>query len=187
MPDYKEVKHSVESLLFVASSPLSAKRMANIIGCSPRMVEKVVHLLEKEYRESERSFTIQKVNKGYRLYTISEFSELVKKLTSKRRLYLSRPALTTLAIIVYRQPIAKREVERIRGVDCSGVIITLQDAGLIKVVGRGDGFGHPYLYGTTDKFLEAFQLESLEELPEIENEDSAFFGEGGSRFQEKSS
>ncbi len=179
MSDFKEMKRAVEALLFVAEDPLRPRRIADIIGCSPKEIDKVIELLKNEYKETDRAFTIKLVNKGYRLYTRSEFSELIKNLKGKRELYLSNAALTTLAVIVYRQPITRKEAEQIRGVDCSGVINTLQEAGLIKIVGKGDGFGHPYLYGTTDRFLEVFHLESIENLPEIENEDSAFFGEGG--------
>ncbi|MCK4527617.1 SMC-Scp complex subunit ScpB [candidate division WOR-3 bacterium] len=187
MQGIKEIKRAVEALLFASDFPLKGKRIANIVGCSPKMVEKIILLLKKEYEETERTFTIKQVNKGFRLYTLPEFAELIRKLKGTRELYFSEAALTTLAVITYRQPITRREVEQIRGVDCSGVIHTLQYAGLLKVVGKGDGFGHPYLYGTTDKFLETFQLESLEYLPGIENENSAFFGEGGSRFQKKDS
>lgn len=187
MSDFKEIKRAVEALLFVADTPLHNRKIARIIGCSTKMIEKAIRALKNEYNETDRAFTIKIVNKGYRLYTISKFSELIKNLKGKRELFLSNAALTTLAVIVYRQPITRKEVEYIRGVDCSGVINTLQEAGLIKIVGKGDGFGHPYLYRTTDRFLEVFQLESLENLPEIEDEDSAFFGEGGGCFKKESS
>lgn len=183
----RDIKKSVEALLFATSEPLSSGRISGILGCSAGVVEKTVALLEEEYEETERAFTIKKVNKGYKLFTKPGFADIVKQLSGKKELYLSRAALTTLAIIAYRQPVTRREIESIRGVDSSGVIHTLQDGGLIKVVGKEDGFGHPYLYGTTGKFLESFHLESLEELPEIENEDSAFFGESGNNFQKKSS
>ncbi len=170
-------KKAVEALLFASPEPLSSRRMADVLRCSVAVVEKMVSMLEKEYEETDRAFVIKKVNKGYRLFTKPEFAEIIKQLSDKKELYLSRAALTTLAVIAYKQPITRRDIEAIRGVDSSGVIYTLQDAGLIKVVGKEDGFGHPFLYGTTGKFLETFHLESLGDLPEIENEDSAFFVE----------
>ena len=173
--------------MFASESPLSREHLADIIGCSPKVVERVVASLKDEYDNDGRAFTIEVVNKGYKLYTRSEYSELIKKLKGKHELYLSNAALTTLAIVVYRQPVTRKEVEQVRGVDCSGVINTLQDSGLIKVVGKEEGFGHAYLYGTTDKFFEVFQIESLEELPEIKDENSAFFGESGNKFKAEGS
>ena len=182
----KDIKKSVEALLFVSSEPLSSRKMADVLECHVGVVEKTLALLEKEYEETDRAFVIRKVNKGYSLFTKPEFSEIIKRLTGKRELYLSKAALTTLAIIAYKQPVTRRAIEMIRGVDSSGVIHTLQDAGLIKVVGKEDVFGHPFLYGTTGKFLETFHLESLKDLPRIENEDSAFFSESGAGFQKGS-
>lgn len=182
----EEIKKSVEALLFVTSEPLSSRRMADVLECKVGVVEKSLALLEKEYSETDRAFVIKKVNKGYSLFTKPKFSEIIKRLTGKRELYLSKAALTTLAIIAYRQPVTRRDIEMIRGVDSSGVIHTLQDTGLIKVVGKEDIFGHPFLYGTTGKFLEIFHLDTLKDLPQIENEDSAFFGESGTGFQKGS-
>ncbi len=182
----EDIKKSIEALLFVSSEPLSSRKMADVLGCSVGVIEKTLAVLEKEYEETDRAFVVRKVNKGYSLFTKPEFLEIIKKLSGKRELYLSKAALTTLAVIAYRQPITRRDIEAIRGVDSSGVIHTLQDAGLIKVVGKEDIFGHPFLYGTTGKFLETFHLESLEDLPVIENEDSAFFGESGASLQKGS-
>jgi len=182
----KDIKKSVEALLFVSSEPLSSVKMADVLDCPADNVEKALALLEKEYDETDRAFVIKKVNNGYSLFTRPEFSEIIKRLTGKRELYLSRAALTTLAIIAYKQPITRREIEKIRGVDSSGVIHTLQDSGLIKIVGKEDVFGHPFLYGTTGKFLETFLLDSLKDLPKIEDENSAFFGEGGTGIQKGS-
>ncbi len=186
MQTIEEIKKSVEALLFVSPEPLSSRKMADVLECNVSTVEKTLALLEKEYAETDRAFFIKKVNKGFSLFTKPGFSEIIKRLTGKRELYLSKAALTTLAIIAYRQPITRRDIEMIRGVDSSGVIHTLQDAGLIKVVGKEDVFGHPFLYGTTGKFLETFHLGSLKDLPPIENEDSAFFGESGIGFQKGS-
>ena len=105
----EDIKKSVEALLFVSSEPLSSRKIADVLECHVGIVEKTL-----------------------------EFSEIIKRLTGKRELYLSRAALTTLAIIAYRQPVTRREIEMIRGVDSSGVIHTLQDADLIKVVGKED-------------------------------------------------
>jgi segregation and condensation protein B len=182
----EDIKKSVEALLFVSSEPLSSGKMADVLGCPTGNVEKALALLEKEYDKTDRAFVIKKVNNGYSLFTKPEFSEIIKRLTGKRELYLSRAALTTLAIIAYKQPITRREIEKIRGVDSSGVIHTLQDSGLIKIFGKEEVFGHPFLYGTTGKFLETFLLNSLKDLPKIEDENSAFFGEGGTGFQKGS-
>lgn len=180
-------KRSVEALLFVEDSSVSSRKLAEVVGCTPSDVKKIIRLLNDEYERNKRAFIIKKVNKGYKMMTRPEFAEIIKRLKGKRELFLSDASMTTLAVIAYRQPVTRKEIEWIRGVDCSGVLNTLQEAGFVKVIGKGDGFGHPYLFGTTDKFLEAFNLDSLDELPEIEDEDSAFFGEGGSFIEKKGS
>ncbi|MEO0292816.1 MAG: SMC-Scp complex subunit ScpB [candidate division WOR-3 bacterium] len=178
----KSIKKAIEALLFASAEPLSTKRIAGVLGCSNSVVEQALVLLEREYEETERAFTVKKVNKGYKLFTRPEFSEIIKEVTGRKELYLSRAALTTLAIIAYEQPITRREIDRIRGVDSSGVINTLMDAGLVKVVGKEESFGHPFLYGTTNKFLETFHLNSIKDLPPLEDEDSAFSIKSGSEF-----
>jgi segregation and condensation protein B len=181
----KDIKKAIEALLFVSSEPLSSRKMAEVLECSIQDVEKMVAILAKEYEETERAFVIKRVNKGYKLFTKPEFAEIIKKLSNIKELYLSKAALTTLAVIAYKQPVTRRNIELIRGVDSSGVIYTLQDAGLVKVLGKEESFGHPFLYGTTGKFLEVFHLESLQELPSIEDEDSAFFVESRALLPEK--
>lgn len=165
----KEIKKNLEALLFSSPEPLSPKKLGDILGISPKDVKKLVDELNREYKESDRSFTIKEVAQGFIMLTLPEYGDLIEKLRGKRG-KLSRSALLTLAIIAYKQPITKAEIDEIRGVDSGWVIRNLLDMGLIKVVGRKETVGRPSLYATTDDFLKAFNLRSLKDLPPLEDE-----------------
>ena len=160
----------VEAVLFASDAPLNAEEIARADeSLDEDMVEAALRELTDHYAESDRSFQIAEVAEGYQLLTRSEFAPYLERFdTVPRPARLSGPALETLAIIAYRQPMGRVEVEYIRGVSSSGVIRTLQDRGLVDVVGRGDGIGRPLLYGTTQKFLEHFGFSTLENLPRPE-------------------
>lgn len=160
----------VEAVLFASEAPLKAGEIARADeSLDEDRVEAAIQELRAEYDESDRAFHMVELAEGYQLLTRSEFSTYLERFdTVPKSSRLSGPALETLAIVAYRQPISRVEVEYIRGVSSSGVLRTLQDRGLIDVVGRGEGLGRPYLYGTTDEFLNHFGFGSLEELPRTE-------------------
>lgn len=160
----------VEALLFASDAPLRADEIARADeSLDEDVVDEAVALLQRQYQESERAFDIVELAEGYQVLTRSEFAGYLERFdTVPRSTRLSGPALETLAIVAYRQPIGRLEVEHVRGVGSSGVIRTLQDRGLVEVVGRAEGMGRPLLYGTTMRFLEHFGFHSLEDLPRPE-------------------
>lgn len=160
----------VEAILFASDAPLKAEEIARgDESLDEDRVEEALQRLREEYAESERAFQIVEVAEGYQIVTLPEFAPYLERFdTVPRPSRLSGPALETLAIIAYRQPIGRVEVEYIRGVSSSGVIRTLQDRSLVEVVGRGEGVGRPLLYGTTSRFLEHFGFRSLDDLPRPE-------------------
>ncbi len=165
-----DFKHIVEALLFVADEPLSASKIAHsITGLDSRQVRGVVEQLRTEYQTEGRAFTIEELAGGFRMLTRTEFHPYLKVLFRQpREARLSSAALETLAIVAYKQPINRADVEAIRGVDCSGVLHTLLEYGLIKIVGRSEELGRPLLYGTTREFLEHFGLRSIRDLPSVQ-------------------
>ena len=160
----------VEGVLFASDAPLKAEEIARADeSLDEDRVEEAIQGLRRLYDESERAFQIVELGEGYQLLTRSEFAPYLERFdTIPRPSRLSGPALETLAIIAYRQPIGRIEIEYVRGVQAAGVIRTLQDRGLVEVVGRGEGLGRPLLYGTTRRFLEHFGFGSMDELPRPE-------------------
>jgi segregation and condensation protein B len=157
----------VEALLFASDAPLTAADLARIDErLDEDTVIAVIEELRAEYDQAERSFQIFEVAGGYQLLTRPEFVAVLERYqTVPHSARLSVPALEVLAIIAYRQPIGRMEVEEIRGVQSAAVLRTLQDRELIEPVGRGEGLGRPMLYGTTRRFLEHFGFGSLEDMP----------------------
>ncbi len=160
----------VEAVLFASDAPLKAEEIARADETLDEdRVEEAIAELRTQYEESERAFQLVEVGEGYQILTRPEFAPYLERFdTVPRPTRLSGPALETLAIIAYRQPIGRVEIEYIRGVSSSGVIRTLQDRGLVEVVGRAEGLGRPLLYGTTRRFLEHFGFASLDDLPRPE-------------------
>ena len=160
-------KQVLEALLFAADEPLSARRLAAILeAVSPGEVADLVGELNADYLRESRAFHVQEIAGGYRLVTRSEFAGWIAELRaaggSPR---LTQAALETLSIVAYKQPVTRTELESIRGVTVEGVLKTLVDRELVRIVGREEGMGRPLLYGTTDYFLEYFGLPSLDALP----------------------
>lgn len=157
----------IEALLFASDAPLSAGDLARVDErLDEDTVEAVIEELRSEYDLAERSFQIYEVAGGYQILTRPEFVAVLDRYeTVPQTTRLSGSALEVLAVIAYRQPIGRAEVEDIRGVGSSGVIKTLLDRELIHVVGRSEGLGRPLLYGTTNKFLEHFGFKSIEDMP----------------------
>jgi segregation and condensation protein B len=161
----------VEGVLFASDAPLKAEEIARADeSLDEDRVEEAIQDLRALYDESERAFQIVELGEGYQILTRSELAPYLERFdTVPRPSRLSGPALETLAIIAYRQPIGRIEIEYIRGVGSSGVIRTLQDRDLVDVVGRAEGLGRPLLYGTTQRFLEHFGFASLDDLPRPED------------------
>ncbi len=160
----------VEAVLFASEAPLKAEEIARADDAlNEDLVEEAIQELNAVYSESERAFEIRELGEGYQLLTRADFAPYLERFdTIPRPSRLSGPALETLAIIAYRQPIGRIEMEYIRGVSSSAVIRTLQDRALIEIVARGAGLGRPLLYGTTQRFLEHFGFRSLDDLPRPE-------------------
>ena len=160
----------VEAILFASDAPLSPGEIARADeALDEDRVEAALAVLKAEYDEDGRSFELREVADGVQLMTRPEFAPYLERFdTVPRSSRLSGPALEALAIVAYRQPINRIEVEYIRGVNSTGVIRTLLDRELIEVVGRGEGVGRPVLYGTTSRFMEHFGFASMEHLPRPE-------------------
>lgn len=165
-----QAKAVIEAMLFVAGDPVSVKRLAKAMGdMNADDVRGVLGQLQEEYNREMRGYMIVEVAGGFQLATRPEYAEWVLQLTGqKRRSPLTGAALETLAIIAYKQPITRAEVDAIRGVESGGVVRTLLDLELIEIKGRKEVLGRPQLYGTSEKFLRAFGLNKLEDLPSIQ-------------------
>ena len=160
----------IEALLFASDAPISIGRLSAIIGePSVKTIKGTVAELEEFYRSSNRSFGIVEVAGGFQIATLPEFASTVSLLfKSRRKARLSQAALETLAIVAYRQPISRVGVEAIRGVNCDGVLATLNDRELIVISGRGEGLGRPFLYSTTSRFLEYLGLKDIRDIPAMD-------------------
>ncbi len=162
------LKSILESLLFVAGGPLDIKRLAGVIEGEGRSeILSVLNEMQSEYETEGRGFRLVEVAGGYQMRTPKENSDWVKNLYRQRPVRLTRPALETLAIIAYKQPITRAEIEAIRGVDVDGVLSALLERRLVRAVARKDVPGRPFLYGTTSEFLEMFNLKDLSNLPTL--------------------
>jgi len=166
----EHAKRIIEALLFATESPVTPERLRETLGESAgSAVEELVRELKADYAQSQRSLTIVEVAGGYQMATDPAYAPWIKKFYGKvRQEKLSRPALETLAIVAYKQPVTTPEIEAIRGVDVSGVLQSLLEKGLVKILGRKDAPGRPMLYGTTKEFLQYFGLNSLSDLPKTE-------------------
>jgi segregation and condensation protein B len=159
----------IEAVLFASDEPLSVARLANIVDTTTQQIRDAVEQLNEKYKANKNAFQIEKIAGGFQMLTLSPYNHWLKKLLRVRsETKLSPAALETLAIIAYKQPIIRADVEAIRGVAAGEVIRNLMYKGLVKVVGRAEVVGRPMLYGTTKKFLETFGLNTLKDLPKIE-------------------
>jgi segregation and condensation protein B len=166
--DASEKRRIVEALVLSCSEPISAAKLAEIIPyCDAGEVKDLVNELNTEYAEQDRSFEIWEVAGGFQIRTRAEFSGYLQKLQKERALRLSQAALETLAIIAYRQPVTRAEIEDVRGVDVGATVKSLLERHLIRIAGQREVPGRPMLYGTTRRFLEIFGLESLKNLPTL--------------------
>ena len=165
----ERLKAILESLLLAADGPVSADRLRDAVGEIPRKeVTDALGELRREYEEAGRGLRLAEVANGYQLRTPGEHAEFVRRLTAVKPVRVSRATLETLAIIAYRQPVTRAEIEEIRGVNVDGVVSTLLERRMIRIVARKDVAGKPFLYGTTGEFLEAFNLKDLKSLPTLQ-------------------
>lgn len=166
-----QLKAVIESLLFVSGDPVPLKRLADVVEREPEEVKKIVQEMMCEHENNpSRGLIVLEVAGGYQMRTVPLYAPYVHRFLDRKKLVtLTGPALETLAIVAYRQPLARAEIEAIRGVSVDGVLRSLLDKRLLKVVGVGEGAGKPHLYGTTKAFLEQFGLRSLDDLPPIED------------------
>jgi len=163
------LKRELEALLFATDSPLTVARLKKIFpGVETSEYREAVEELQKEFESSGHAFTVVEFGGGWQIATKPEFSPIVEKLLKTRRFTrLSKAGLEVLAIIAYRQPITRLEVDEIRGVNSSGAISTLTERNLTAVVGRSQSVGNPLLYGTTREFLNHLGLKGLNQLPDL--------------------
>jgi segregation and condensation protein B len=164
----EDIKSIIESLLFVADNPLTIQRLGEVLeGVEQKDLRATLDELQGELESGRRGVRLVEVAGGYQLRTAKVNADWVKKLLGGRPPRMGRATLETLAIIAYRQPITRAEIEAIRGVDVDGVINTLLERSLIRAVARKDVPGRPFLYGTTPEFLQLFNLKDLTHLPTL--------------------
>ena len=159
----------VEAALLAADEPLNARKLASVAGLADgNEARRLVKKLQGFYEQSGSAFQIEEVAGGYQLFTLADYYRwLVRLNRASQEPRLTGPSRETLAIIAYRQPIMRADIEAIRGVQCGDVLRLLMEKGLVRIAGRHDSLGRPVLYGTTKKFLLLFGLKSLKELPEV--------------------
>ncbi len=167
------LKPVIEALIFSADSPMSFDRIAGVVESEDRgELQAALKELIDEYGDSGRGIYIEEVAGGYQLRTRAEHAPWIRRLFKIGVQRVSRAALETLSIVAYRQPLTRAELEEIRGVDSAGVLRTLLEKRLVKIVGRQDAPGRPVVYGTTKEFLETFSLKDLSSLPTLKEIES---------------
>lgn len=166
------LKSILESLIFISESPVPFDKLCGILEEYERdEIRSALTELQEEYGKTERGFFLAEVAKGYQFRTSEENADYVRRLYKTKVSRFSQSALETLAIVAYRQPITRAEIEYLRGVDSGGVIKTLLEKKLLKILGKKDIPGRPLIYGTTREFLEIFGLKDLKSLPTLKEID----------------
>ena len=164
---YRHLKGPIEALLFASGNPLPAAKLAALLAIDEENVRLLLAELAADMADEGRGLMLQEIAGGYQLCTKPEVAEIVSQLATTAESRLSPASMETLAIIAFKQPITRQEMEAIRGVKVDGVLSTLLDRGLIREAGRKETIGRPILYATTDVFLQCFGLNSLQELPAL--------------------
>lgn len=157
----------ISALLFVSHKPVGVDRLAEVVGCTEEEVSDALAELESSITPEQFGFSLVEVAGGWQLRSAPEARGVITKLVAPRGKRISRAAAETLAVIAYKQPVARSEIEMIRGVDALPTLKTLLDGKLVRIVGRTEAPGQPVLYGTTEIFLERFGLKDLSELPTV--------------------
>lgn len=165
-----QTKAVIEALVFVSESPVGLDSIREVLSDIPKKdLQRMLGEMIEEYKTAPRGFTLIEVGGGYQFRTRTEYAEWVKKLKKIKPFALSQPSLETLAILAYKQPVLRTEIEKIRGVDSGGVLRTLLEKKLIKILGKKDVPGKPLVYGTSKRFLEMFGLKDLSGLPTLKD------------------
>ena len=158
----------VEALVLASREPITATRIAEIVpGCTPSEAKGLLKELDLEYERDDRAFEIWEVAGGYQIRTRAAFAGYLRQLQRERNFRLSRAALETLAVVAYKQPVTRSEIENIRGVDVGAVVRSLVERKLVRIAGHRDVPGRPLLYATSKRFLEVFGFSRLEDLPTL--------------------
>jgi len=167
--DFSDAKYIIEAILFAADKPVSIEQFVIILELDYNTVEKLIYELQLEYDTTKRAFQIMEIANGFQICTRSEYASWIKKFyTTEVSSRISTSSLEALAIVAYKQPATRAEIEEIRGVSSDSVIHTLLERNLISMIGRKDAPGRPLMYGTTTEFLIHFGLRDLSELPSID-------------------
>lgn len=163
------MRRDLEALLFATDQPLTLDRLSGLFpDVERKALREAIDGLREEYERDERAFTIVEFGGGWSISTRPEYAPLVRRLhRGRRKTRLSKAALEVLAIIAYKQPVTRLEIEDIRGVSVSGVLATLLERDLVNIMGRAESLGHPLLYGTTKAFLDYLGLKRLQDLPQL--------------------
>lgn len=166
-----ELVKAFEAVLFASGEPLSIDRFSQVFDITPEKTVSVMEELAKKLDQNENGVKLVRMENAYQLATRNEYSEYIKKAFDiRRRTPLSSAALEVLAVVAYNQPVTKSFIEQVRGVDCSGVVTTLIEKGLVEERGRLELPGKPLLYGTTKNFLRCFSMSDLSDLPPLPKE-----------------
>ena len=162
----EDLKNIIESMLFVSEDPLTIDRIKNVLTfADTKEIRNALKVLLDEYESRKGGFFLHEVAGGYQIRTRPEYTEWIKRLVKPNPRRISKASLETLAIIAYKQPVIRSDIEHIRGVDCGGVIRMLLERKLVRVLGRKKIPGRPLIYATTKQFLETFDLKDLKDLP----------------------
>ncbi|MEG0918843.1 MAG: SMC-Scp complex subunit ScpB [Anaerovoracaceae bacterium] len=175
MTTKKSMKSAIESMLFTWGGLLDVKACADVLDIEWKEAYDILVELQEEYEQEGRGILIRRVEKSFQFVTNGANSEYVKRLcTPVKKRKLSQSAMEVLAIVAYRQPVTRGEIESIRGIKCEKVLEGLSNKKLIMEVGRSSAIGRPILYGTTNEFLQYFNFESIKDLPEINDFDDMY-------------
>ena len=162
-----DVRKNIEALVFVSEAPIKLDRIAEILEMKKNDIKNALQSLEEEYASADRGIILEEIAEGFQFRTRQECAGAIQQLVKTRAFRFSRAALETLAIIAYRQPVTRAEVEYLRGVDSGGVFKTLLEKQLIRILGKKDVPGRPLIYGTSKEFLEFFGMRDLSALPTL--------------------
>ena len=167
--DIPELAHVIEAILFVAGEPVNVKEIQRALEVTEDQTRQAIDALESDYSYHRRGITLKRFGQHIQLSTRAEYAPYVERLLQPiQKQSLSQSALETLAVVAYKQPVTRLEIEAVRGVKCDYSVQSLVNKGLIEEVGRKEALGRPILYGTTDKFLQHFGMETLADLPSVE-------------------
>jgi segregation and condensation protein B len=180
MSETRDLRRAIEALIFACDEPATPAYLRRALpSLEASRLPDLVEEINEDLRKAERPYEIARVAGGYRFRTLPEFADTILAAQPEKKLRLSRAALETLAVIAYRQPLTRPEIEELRSVDCGAVLKGLLERSMIRIVGRRDAPGRPVLYGTSSQFLETFSLASLRDLPALREIESLGEEEAG--------